>query len=63
MSAEYTALKGKPLPVKICPECLKEPKEYFNRGNVQNGFRKFFRRPYCAIICEHCMEIIGWEKP
>ena len=62
MPKEYTILKGYPYASEKCPKCG-EPFPEFMRGMVQSAWRKFFRLPYCAVICHRCKEIIGWEKP
>lgn len=62
MPIEYTLLKNKPYAVEVCPKCGTKAPEFL-RGLVQSTLRRFFRRPYCAVICHGCKNIIGWEKP
>lgn len=62
MPNEYEKLKGAPYAKEECPKCGGAFPE-FMRGMVQSGWRKLLRLPYCAVICHHCKEIIGWEKP
>jgi hypothetical protein len=62
MPIEYTLLKDKPIPLKDCPYCG-EPFEPFLRGQVQSALRRFFKRPYCALICWECKAVVGYEKP
>lgn len=62
MPIEYSLLQNKPSPLERCPNCghIFVP---FLRGMVQSWWRKLFRRPYCAVICYACKEIVGHEKP
>ena len=58
-----------------CPVChgeikvgkIFEPGTPFMRGMVQRSRRPWYApwrtRPYCAVICPHCKEIVGWEEP
>jgi predicted nucleic-acid-binding Zn-ribbon protein len=65
MPIEYTLLRDKPLPFDICPKCGK-PFKIFMRGQVQKPKRFlwiFWRRPYCAVICHRCKNIVGYEEP
>ena len=65
MSAEYSQLLNK-TPLRLnCPKCGSgfTKGNAFMRGMVQSRWRKFFGRPYCAVICHSCKEIIDWEKP
>ncbi len=67
MPWEYSALARRPALEGTCSECG-APLEYFLRGLVQRGARPWWRfwgpeRPYCAIICHACKEIIGYEHP
>lgn len=62
MPFEYTLLKNKPYAKERCQKCGQSFPEFL-RGQVQSAWRKFFRLPYCAVICHACKEIIGWEKP
>ena len=63
MPKEYLQLRKQSIPVIRCPNCYVTPLILFLRGNVQSGWRKFFGLPYCALICENCKEIVGYEKP
>ena len=64
MPIEYALLKDKPLAMGKCPKCeARDPN--FMRGLVQRPKRFlwiFWKRPYCAVICHECKEIIGWEE-
>ncbi len=66
MPVECDLLDKKPPPVMYCYYCGAEPFIPFMRGMVQRSKRKWFigkRHDYCAIICSHCKQIIGWESP
>lgn len=63
MGWEYAALRGRPEVLRYCPECGDEPFRSFMRGQVASYWRKFFKRPYCCIICTHCKKIVGYERP
>lgn len=63
MPIEFILLMKHPLSIEECPCCNRSMNTYLMRGQVQSFWRKLFRRKYCAIICEYCKEIIGWEKP
>lgn len=66
MPIEYTLLKDQPCPIVICPKCdeLFWP---FMRGDVQRSRRGWWglgpERPYCALICDECKEIVSYESP
>lgn len=65
MPIECKLLERQPYAFEECPEC-KEPFPDFMRGQIQRGKRWFFigpKRPYCAVICHGCKNIIGWEAP
>jgi len=61
--SEYTLLIDKPEALEKCPRCLTRPFRSFLRGQVHSYWRKFWRRPYCCLICSECKEIVGYEKP
>jgi len=66
MPREYTALLNEPPPLAECPNCGACPFEPFLRGLVQRAKRWLFigpRRPYVAVICADCKEIVGHESP
>lgn len=63
MPIEYSQLEGRPVPFEECPFCDVMPFEPFLRGIVQSWWRKLLGKPYCALICENCKEIVGHEKP
>lgn len=62
-------------PISACPFCgqsikigmIFEPGTPFMRGMVQRSRRSWYApwrtRPYCAVICPDCKEIVGWEEP
>jgi hypothetical protein len=77
MPWEADALKDVSYPKVRCPKCNTYPLTPFMRGQVQRA-RKWQiilewhgplpwphiqPRPYCAIICSACKEIIGYEHP
>lgn len=62
MPIECDLLKPYPYAKEECQNCGQEFPE-FMRGEVQSGWRKLFRLPYCAVICHRCKQIIGWERP
>jgi hypothetical protein len=55
--------------ISHCPECYVTPLEPFLRGQVQRSPHRFWwwpfgeTRPYCAVICRACKQIVGWESP
>lgn len=76
MPQEHEQLKGYYTPIQTCPKCkggingraTREMGDYpFMRGLVQRWSRVWWapwrRRDYCALICPHCKEIVGWESP
>lgn len=66
MPIESMLLNHKPVPFGHCPRCDAQPFEPFLRGEIQRWPRRWLvgpRRPYCALICRVCMEIVGWEEP
>ncbi len=63
MPIEYVQLKDAAQRIEACPKCGRMIGWYFLRGMVHSEIRKFFRMKYCAVICDKCKEIIGWEKP
>ena len=65
MPVEYTLLKNAPSIATTCQKCG-SVSPAFMRGQVQRSKRflwVLWRRPYCAVICGTCKEIVGWEKP
>lgn len=65
MPMEYMRLRNTQPKLLNCPKCgLGFTKgNAFMRGLVQSGLRRFFRLPYCAIVCHRCKQVVGWEKP
>jgi hypothetical protein len=67
MPIEVLQLKDKPESYDDCPSCGAYPFESFMRGTIQRSRKRFFffgkERPYCAVICRHCKEIVDWESP
>ena len=71
MPIEATLLRDAPVEDKPCPKCGAYPIVPMMRGIVQR--RKWtiqcgwpprkVSRPYCAVICEECKEVIAWEEP
>jgi hypothetical protein len=62
MPWEFGALKHEPEPLENCPMCGAAFR-CFLRGMVHSPWRKLFCLDYVAVICEHCKEIVGYEKP
>ena len=63
MSIEAAQLKDKPEMFEQCPKCGARPFKASTRGELQSAFRKWLRRPYCAVLCSACKKIVGYEKP
>jgi len=65
MPIEFKLLEKEPYAIEVCPNCGQRAPE-FMRGLVQRSKRflwLLWKRPYCAVICRNCKEIIGWESP
>jgi hypothetical protein len=65
MPIEYKLFMNVPLSDIKCPRCGVSS-DGFMRGQVQRSKRFLgflWRRPYCAIICHICKDIIGYESP
>ena len=69
MPIEVTLLLNQPYPITTCPKCGHTPFESRMRGIVQrskrsfNLFKGFQKRDYCALICNKCNDVVGWESP
>jgi len=74
MPIESTLLKDNPVTLSKCPKCGVDPFTPFMRGMVQRRgisliverFRAHWKNEhprYCAVICEECKEIVGYEAP
>jgi hypothetical protein len=69
MPIECDQLKDVPIPLAACPACGAKPFSPFLRGQIQRaqvGFNLaqwFYARPWCALICESCHEVVGHESP
>ena len=66
MPIEYGLLKDVTPPYCQCPNCGVFPFQPYMRGLVQRSKRflwVLWRRPYCAVICEHCQTVVGYESP
>lgn len=74
MPIEAIQLIGQPVALSKCPKCegpfdaeYLGPNEPFMRGLIQRSkyaLPRIWRvRPYCAVICPHCKEIVDWETP
>jgi hypothetical protein len=69
MPVEALLLDALPAPLASCPKCGDAPLRPFMRGQVQRSaysWRTLWLpiggpRPYCAVICWGCKEIIGYE--
>ena len=73
MPWQVTVLATRDEILPACPLCDADPFRSALRGQVQRHplpwwkrpfywlFREKDARPYCAIICRDCMEIVGWE--
>jgi hypothetical protein len=69
MAIECGLLQNAPPPFKKCPKCDADF-EPFLRGMVQRSPWPWWNilsigdaRPYCALICRACKEIVGYELP
>jgi hypothetical protein len=65
MPTEVALLNNKSFAFERCPKCGTCFPEFL-RGQVQRSKRFLgflWRRPYCAVICHACKQIIGWEAP
>jgi len=62
MPWEYGALQEQSQPLDKCPLCGAQF-QCFLRGMVHNTWRKLIRTEYCAVICQECKEIVGYEQP
>ncbi len=68
MPIEAKLLRVKPPVYFNCPNCQVLFEEMM-RGLVQRAKRPWYKfgrghiRPYCAVICRECKEVVGWEKP
>lgn len=62
MPIEYCKLKNASPAKEKCQQC-QYPFPQFMRGQVQSNWRRILGMKYCAVICDGCKEIIGWEKP
>jgi hypothetical protein len=65
MPIEAPVLDGRPT-IEQCTFCGSSPFDPFLRGQVQRGKWDLWNleiRPYCALICTSCKEIIGYEHP
>ena len=60
MPKEYTLLKDQTENFSSCPKCKTSPFKSFMRGQIQRE-KYFFRKKYCAVICNTCKERVGWE--
>lgn len=63
---ETTQLESQAFPFRRCPKC-DHPFYPFLRGQVQRSAMRWWPfgkiRPYYALICCNCKEIVGWEMP
>jgi hypothetical protein len=62
MPIECEQLRNSPYAREKCKHCSAGFPE-FMRGEVQSIWRRLLRLPYCAVICQKCKKITGWEKP
>jgi hypothetical protein len=62
MPIETELLRNKPYAKEVCPKCGNAFPE-FMRGQVQSAWRRWLGLGYCAVICERCRKVIGWERP
>jgi hypothetical protein len=62
MPIECETLKAQP-EKQDCPHCDYKGGLDFLRGQVQSAWRRLFGRPYCAVICPVCKEVVDWEGP
>jgi hypothetical protein len=50
-------------PLARCPFCNAKPFYAARRWQVRSFWRMLFHKPYCAVICSQCGQIVGYEKP
>lgn len=71
MPIEVLLLERKPVPLNDCPKCG-APFVPAIRGVVQRSPWPWWamliplsrwRRPHCALICNRCKDVVGWEAP
>jgi hypothetical protein len=64
MPLEYTQLSKQPPSVSHCKRCGYIHPDFL-RGTVQRSKRNILgqKRHYCAVICNRCNRIVGWESP
>ncbi len=73
MPREYIQLYHAPSPMETCPHCH-EPFNPAMRGCVQRSpwdapwvwLMSWWHGtpfPYCSLICERCMDVVGYEAP
>lgn len=66
MPVEVLHLANAEIPIENCPRCHATFRPFL-RGQVQRSPRPWWRlfwgpfRPYCALICWACKNIVGWE--
>jgi|SaaInlV_165m_DNA_1040744.scaffolds.fasta_scaffold34537_2 hypothetical protein len=70
MPIEVVQLRGKPVPKRFtkCNGCGADPfvMDELVRGKIQRCKRKFgflWKQDYCAVICNNCRDIVGYESP
>lgn len=68
MPIESDLLQHKPEPFDVCPHCEIKPFRSFLRGQVQRMKHPWYwpfgpTRPYCAVICTNCHQVVGYEAP
>ncbi len=68
MPHECELLYSEPYHLNTCPLCCASFKPFL-RGQIQRRKYSFLGlltgkiRPYCALICSNCKEIVGHEDP
>lgn len=66
MPIEADLLAKVPVPLGSCPNCEATPFRPMWRGHVlrtQYWFQIGPKRHYCALICNDCRHIVGYESP
>lgn len=71
VNPDAALLANRPILLSTCPSCGTKPFTPFMRGMVARGKRSWRTlwlpigrpRPHCAVICDACKEIVGWEAP
>ena len=58
---EIEQLAGAAPPMEKCTNCGDAPLDQFARGMIHSADRQAAGEKYCAVICNKCEHLIGWE--